>query len=1131
MRCSGCQYEAPADFAFCPKCGNKLKCACPSCGDTCPSDYAFCPKCGTPIAAPAMPSIRTPVVSKASSHSRGSEDGGPKPEAGVLTEQRRAVVEASTTVDERRPVTVLFADLSGFTTLSESRDPEEVAGLVDRCLRAMAEVIHHYEGTVDKYIGDCVMALFGAPVAHEDDPERAIRAALEMRDRVAEIDHDLRAEAEEGAAGPILSLHVGINTGLVIAGAVGSEQRRDYTVLGDAVNIASRLQSAAGVDEVVVGEQTYRLARHAVSFEPLGSLQLKGKSEPLLAYRVVGLPVARQSARGLEAHGLVAPLVGRAAELGQLLSAFDLVASGRMQVVSLVGEAGVGKSRLLGAFLDQLEATDRLSATRVTIRRANCSSLGERAYGMLAAFCRDLCAVAPGDPPATIQTALIDRLTALGMNPDAVSLASHLLGHVLGLDLEDVPLRHVEPEQLKRQLFLVVRNIFDLSLRLGPLVVVVEDVHWTDAASIELLRYLIDHLGERPLMFILTHRSTLDASQLIQGRSTYTSLRLAPLSPEESAALLDFFFGPSITRIPEHLRDLLISRASGNAFYLEEVIRGLIEDGVLVCDTEGWRCTAAEAVLDIPPSVQSVLLARLDRLPPGPRRFAQELAVFGPSFDEALLRRVCGERGVTEEFLDVLQAAEIIEEIQQPDAQVTLGRRYQFTRPLLQEVAYQSLLVRQRAALHGQIGSALEAICGDHPERLADLEALGYHFSLSAERTKGSHYLTAAGDWARGVYANEDAVRYYQRALDILGKSNQPPIQSERRSIHERLGDVLGLIGRRADALAHYTTVLTASAGSPDRPTQARLWRKIGTLRWDAGERERALADYQAGLALLDAEDGLDRGQAGQIELAHLYQEMGRLAFRSGENQQAVEWAERALALVQRLDPVDVRPGAGLDPGKDAARAIADAYNTLGVALARLGELEPAVAYIERSVAVTQEHNLPQVACRAYTNLGVLYSTLDPGRAIATCLDGLELAKKIGDLGFQSWLYANLAGAYCTFTGQCEAEGIAAAQKSIDLDRQLGQLDHLAVPLIVLGQIYQCHGETEPAFQCYLEALRLAEEMREPQLLFPCYDGLATLYLELGDQEQAERYMLLGQQICAESGLQADTLVVLPFLC
>lgn len=256
------------------------------------------------------------------------------------------------------------------------------------------------------------------------------------------------------------------------------------------------------------------------------------------------------------------------------------------------------------------------------------------------------------------------------------------------------------------------------------------------------------------------------------------------------------------------------------------------------------------------------------------------------------------------------------------------------------------------------------------------------------------------------------------------------------------------------------------------------------------------------------------------------------MAFRKGENQRAVEWAERALGQAERLCAGSSGSAEPIDQGhqKEAAAAISHAYNTLGVALARMGQPEEAAGHIERSAAVAQEQDLLQAACRSYANLGVLYSTLDPGRAIETCLKGLELAKKIGDLGFQSRLYTNLAVAYCTLTNRCDEQGIGAAETAIKLDRELGQVDHLAVPLIVLGQIYQCHGEPEQALSRYREALDLAEQVGEPQLLFPCYDGLATLYLEMGDEAQAEQYMLKAQQVCQAAGLEPDSLVVLPFL-
>jgi adenylate cyclase len=253
---------------------------------------------------------------------------------------------------------------------------------------------------------------------------------------------------------------------------------------------------------------------------------------------------------------------------------------------------------------------------------------------------------------------------------------------------------------------------------------------------------------------------------------------------------------------------------------------------------------------------------------------------------------------------------------------------------------------------------------------------------------------------------------------------------------------------------------------------------------------------------------------------------MGRVAFRSGHSAGAISWAERALSEAGREEA-----GVGPERAREAAATRAHAYNTLGVALAREGRLVEAVDRLEESVGLAEKHDLLQAACRGYTNLGVLYSSLDPRRSIETCLRGLEMAKKVGDLGFQSRLYANLAVAYCALTDRCEAEGVKAAQMAIDLDRRLGLVDHLAVPLIVLGQIYQCGGNHDLAFASYEEALALAERVGEPQLLFPCYDGLATLYLDTGDHAEAETYLAKSQEVCERAGLDPDALMVLPFLC
>ena len=1023
---------------------------CSGCGLALEPDFAFCPRCGA---------ARRP--------------GQAAPEA------------------DRRQVTVLFADLSGFTALSERLDAERVRAFQNVLFETLAQTITRYDGFVEKFVGDAVLAVFGAPVAHEDDPARACDAALEMLERVAALSREWAVRL-----GQPVTLHVGIHTGPVVAGSLGGAAGDAYAVTGDTVNTTSRLLTAAAPGTILTSEATRGLAQHRFAFESAGELMLRGKTEPFVVHRLVGALAEPGSSRGLAALGLAAPLVGRTDELDQLLSAFERMERGRTQVVSLVGEAGTGKSRLIAEFLARLDADGRLA--RTAVRRAACSSLGEPTYGVFGALFGEAYQVEPADSLDVAR-----RKLAAGLN----SLGAPVLSYVLGLEGEVHP--DIEPEQLQRQIVLAARALVERRVEREPLLLLVEDLHWADIASVDLLRQVVDQLPDRPLMVLLSHRP--DTTPPLVTRAAQSVIRVAPLSTDETRALVAGFFGASADL--EQLQDFIAGRSGGNPLFAEEIVRSLVGRGLLHREGGRWTCaTVSEAV--VPPTLHGLLLSRVDGLPVAARRLLQEAAVLGATFDGALLRAVATEPGAIDAELARLAEADFV----QPLGPWHERTRYRFTHALVHEVVYQNLLLSRRTELHERVGRALEQAAGPRPERLSDLEALGHHWSLSADKLRGARYLVAAGDWARAVYANDDAIRHYDRALQTLAEC--PGGGGDARTAHERLADLLGLTGRRAEALAHYEAVRKDSERDGDRVAAARVQRKIGGLYWEAGDRERAGACFTSGLELLGEHDD-------PIERAHLFQEMGRLAFRAGDNAGAITWAERALAEATHEEEAATEP----ERAREATTMRAQAYNTLGVALARTGRLTEAVEQIERSIGLAETRDLLQAACRGYTNLGVLFSSLDPRRSIETCLRGLETAKKVGDLGFQSRLYANLAVAYCALTDRCEAEGIEAAQTAIDLDRRLGLLDHLAIPLIVLGQIHQCHGEHREAFAMYEEALGLAEQIGEPQLLFPCYDGLATLYLDAGNTGQAEAYLTKAQEVCARAGVEPDALMVLPFLC
>jgi predicted ATPase len=790
-----------------------------------------------------------------------------------------------------------------------------------------------------------------------------------------------------------------------------------------------------------------------------------------------------------------------------LMAAFDRMQRGRAQVVSLVGEAGTGKSRLIAELFTRLEADGRLAGTAV--RRAACSSLGEPTYGVFGALFREAYQVDPGDSLNVARQKLAAGLHALGARDQEAEAIAPVLSYVLGLEGETHP--DVEPEQLQRQIVLAARALVERRLEQQALLLLVEDLHWADAASVDLMRHVVDQLPDRPLMLLLSHRP--DTRPPPVARAAQSVIRLTPLSADDTRSLVAGLFGASVGDVLGQLQDFVTTRAGGNPFFVEEIVRSLVDKGVLV-RRDRWTCTAACEAVDVPPTLHGLLLSRVDRLPADARRLLQEAAVLGALFDEALLRSVATDAGTVAAALDRLVEDDLIEAV----GHWRQGGRYRFMHALVHEVVYQNLLLSRRTELHERAGRALARAVGPRPERLSDLEALGHHFCLSADKPRGARYLLAAGDWARAVYANDDAIRHYARAHLTLASCRD--CVGLVQVVRERLADLLALTGRRAEALAHYEAVRQELETSPRRAEAARLYRKIGGLQWESGDRARAGTGFASGLELL-GNDG------DSIERAHLFQEMGRLAFRAGDNARAIEWAERALAEAASEEQTATDPVRH----REAAAMRAQAYNTLGVALARTGRLSEAVDPIEQSIELAEAGDLLQAACRGYTNLGVLYSSLDPRRSIETCLRGLETAKKVGDLGFQSRLYANLAVAYCALTDRCEAEGVEAAQAAIDLDRRLGLLDHLAVPLIVLGQIHQCHGEHTRAFAMYEEALGLAEQVGEPQLLFPCYDGLATLYLDTGNQALAEAYLAKAQEVCERAGVEPDALMVLPFLC
>lgn len=1086
MNCHECGCEIQGGFAFCPNCGAKQHSLCPGCGTPCPPHFSFCPSCGSKLgaASPAKP----PAVDL--QRARMARDAPASP----VAEEAGA---------DRRTATILFADLCGFTGLSEQIDPEVMRAFQNELFEELTKAVEAYGGFVDKFIGDALLALFGAPVAHEDDPERALRAALDMVGRARRV-----GEHWQRQIGEPLNLHIGLNTGTVVAGQLGAGEGKAYSVTGDAVNTAQRLQSLAGPGEILVGPVTHRLTCHAFAYEALGAMTLRGKADSVEVYRLTQTLEAPGTARGLEALGLGAPLIGRDSEMKRLVDCLELACSGTAQLVRLTGEAGLGKSRLVSEFLERVTADPHFS--RAVVRRGACSSLGEPSYGVLAAVLRGAYGISASDSLERSTELLTSGLAEIGFAPDKLEQLVPLFLRILGMDAQDELLRHVEPEQMRRQLFAAVRAIFERRLSRTPLLLVIEDLHWADTASLDALSFVLDRMEHSPLMLLITERPDGEVDRLRPGRTSLTALRLAPLSEADGRRLLAAFFGAD--GLHQALAGRILARAGGNPLFIEEIVRGLIDVSVMQQVGSAWRVVEREATAEIPVTIEAILLGRVDRLPSEARRLLHHAAMIGPRFDAGLLQAVSGRASV-DTVLDLLCDTEILEETGGGGFQG--AQTYRFTQTLLQEVIYNNLLLSRRTEEHAIIGNVLERRFGADTERLEEMALLGHHFGLSEHKAKGALYLIAAGDRARALYAIDDAIRHYEQAMAALAAAGEEG--PEWLAARERVADLLGPSGEREAAVQHYGALLEIYSATDDRVASARIKRKCGHLLWEAGRREEALSSFAAAATLLD-------GLNAPTESAHLSQERGHLAFRMGDYAGALQAADDALDRIAAFAP------EGLTTQREAMRVTAEALNTKGVALARLGRSAEAIGIVEQSVAVAEGADLLNAACRGYTNLAVLYTITNPKRAIEVCRCGFDMARRIGDLGFQARLLANLAVAYCTFTDRCTPDGMPAAERAIAIDRELDQRDHLPVSLLVLGQIHQCHGRPDVARSLYHEALELAGQTQEAQLLFPCYDGLATLCLDAGDLEAAERYFAAARDICAQHGLDPEALMVLPFL-
>ena len=1039
-------------------CGARLDRRCPSCGTKAPPDARFCMSCGTALDAGAA--------------------GSPGPGGGERLPE------------ERRQVTVLFADLSGYTAFAERMDPEAVKSLVDRALLRLGREVERFGGTVDKYIGDNVMAIFGAPVAHEDDAERAVRAGLGMQDAMGEVNEGL-------PEGVHFALRVGINTGEVLAGAVGEA----YTVVGDTVNVAARLQSAARPASVTVGERTMRATGGAVRYEMLEPLELKGKAARVPAWEAVGL--IAEHAVGRLAPARESPLVGRSEELAALETLYGrVVQESTPHLVTLVGEAGVGKTRLLREFEGRL--AEHPSAP--TFRTGRCLPYGSGiVFWALAEVLRAECGIVDTDSAdaAWRKLSLYVRELAGKEGEAAGDRQAALIGRLLGVEVpqELVP-DEDDPERLRESFFSALRSGVEAIASRRPIVIAFEDIHWADDGMLDAIEHLAQWV-RAPLMLVCLARDELldRRPSWGGGRRSATQLLLDPLSAGQTLELVAALIPGGSEVVPA-----VVERSGGNPLFAEEMARRIAEDGA-----QGSQ---------LPDTVQGVLAARLDSLEPFERRVVQQAAVVGRTFWEGSLLALAESEGRDlDSALWSLQEKDILAPAS--EGRLAGERELAFKHVLIRDVAYGMLPKTVRSRKHFEVGAFIEDRAGDRTDEVVALlaqhyglaAALGKESDVPAEELAGMRdqavrFLEEAGDAAARLYSNREGAEHYRHARQVAHPGGGPAagepgpgLQAVRVRIGEKLGDVSLRLGRVDEAIKVWIECLEWHRGQEDLERVADLHRKIGAGMSHKGERKAAIEHYQKGINLL--KDGPPR-----LELVRLYEEAAWLYLHTGDNMLAIYASEKALRLAERLGET---------------RAASRAHGIFGRVFGRIGDTEKARQNLERAVELARgsDHGETILALSALGRQ-LEISEADVTGAREAYEEALALAEQVGMLPAQVELHAWLAQLAVYGADWPRVE--SSTEASAELAEREGLVGKLCLPYALRGLLRWREGKIDESIVLFHRAHELAEQVGWSELAFQALFGLATALRDQGDLDGATAALDQAIEVCERAGLIAQSI-------
>jgi class 3 adenylate cyclase/tetratricopeptide (TPR) repeat protein len=1005
---------------------------------------------------------------------------------------------------ERKQVTVLFADLKGSMELLADRDPEEARQLLDPVLERMMAAVHRFEGTVNQVMGDGIMALFGAPIAHEDHAVRACYAALAMQESIRHYSAEVRH-----SHGVEVQVRVGLNSGEVVVRSIGNDLHMDYSAIGQTTHLAARMEQLATPGSIRLTAETLRLAEGFVQVNALGPVPVKGVTEPVEVFNLTGATGVRRRLQATAARGLT-QFVGRQTEINLLRQALARAGAGHGQVVAVIGEPGLGKSRLIWEFTHspQLQGWLLLESSSVSYGKAT-------PYLPVIDLLKAYCKIQDRDEQQEIREKVTGKVLTLdrALEPTLPAFLA-----LLDVSVEDPQWHALEPPQQRQRTLDALKRLLLRESQVQPLLVVFEDLHWIDAETQALLDSLIESLPTARLLLLVNYRPEYQHGW--GSKTYYTQLRLDPLPPASAEALLQSLLGDDASR--DLLKQRLIKRTQGNPFFLEESVRTLVEMQVLVGERGAYHVAKPLPSIQVPATVQAVLAGRIDRLPPEEKRLLQTAAVIGTEVPLTLLQAIAElPEDALHGSLARLQSTEFLYETRLfPD------HAYTFKHALTHEVAYSSLLQERRRALHARIVEALETLAGD---RLAEqVERLANHALRGEVWDKALAYGRQAGAKALARSAHHEAVAHFEQGLVALTHLPES-VDTIAQAIDLRLDMRQALLplaehGRILDHLRHAECLAEAL---DDRRRLGLIAVYMASCLGHLGDAAGGLASAQRALAMATAlgDVGLQvaaNTQLGEVYLWDLsdYRRAAEVLRRNVEALHDVPLAERfGGAMVKSvharayLAECLAELGAfaeGRRHGEDALRiaeavdhpySLAQACQAVGQLYLHQGALPQAIRVLERGLSLSEALQFPEASRPCRARLGRAYAL--SGR-MAEALPLLERVFEQGGVMRLTGAHSVWLGEGYVLAGRVE-EALRLGQRVLEAARAQQQPGDRAYALRLLGEIAAQRGppEVAQAEHHYRQAMALAIELGMRPLLAHCHLGLGTLYAKNGQREQA----------------------------